>query len=244
MSECHPSAPQTSCGSCLTLSGHPHWPPNRRPLQTSVRRWSRSLRLMRWRLKARALHGISAIPRPASLRAPGRVPAGCLNDSLSEALDLGRTLCALAGVDPDPGFEGRALLRDPAPEAIFSVVGQGAAGTRASSASDIGTWPDGRGWPRRACLRTHRYRFDMNVRQDGGPVLQENEDNFMTDSLRDPAERHNIAADPAQADHVAAFRNTLLERAASALEPSFVPRYTAEEVGAFAPPAPAPRRST
>jgi len=173
---------------------------------------------------------------PLVLRAPGQVPAGTVNDTLSEALDLGRTLCQLADIPPDPGFEGRALLAGPEPEAVFAVIGQGARGSCASSASNIGTWPDGGGWPRRACLRTRRYRFDMNVVQDGAPVAPANEDPFLADTRDDPAELHNLAADPAHADRVAAFRAALLARAASAREPAFVPAYSVAEVGDYAPP--------
>ena len=187
-------------------------------------------------LLAKVVHAPQSQRVPLILRAPGRVPEGRVDDSLSEALDLGRTLCALAGIDPDPEFEGRALLHDPAPEAVHSVIGYGGAGTTASSAANVGTWPDGRGWPRRACLRTQRFRFDMNVRQDGGPVLPENEDMFLADSLADPAEHRNLAADPAHAETVARFRDMLLARTATALEPDFVPAYSPAEVGAFAPP--------
>lgn len=173
---------------------------------------------------------------PMILRAPWAVPAGAVDDSLSEAVDLARTVCALAGVAPDPGFEGRSLLDGPPPGMVFGVVGNGAPGSRASSAANVGLWPDGRGWPRRACLRTRRWRFDMNIRQDGAPVRPENEDAFLADSLADPGEGVNLAADPAHAARVAAFRRLLLDRAAGALEPAFVPAYSAAEVGAFAPP--------
>lgn len=173
---------------------------------------------------------------PLILRAPGQVPAGEVDDTLSEALDLGRTLCHLAGIPADPDFGGRALPGGPEPEAIFAVIGQGAPGSRASSAANIGPWPDGGGWPRRACLRTRRYRFDMDVVQDGAPIAPANEDPYLADTLADPAERHNLAHDPAHAGLVAGFRAALLARAAEALEPAFVPGYSATEIGAFAPP--------
>lgn len=172
---------------------------------------------------------------PLILAGPG-VPAGQVDDGLSEALDLARTFCALAGLRPDPGFEGRDLLSDPPPEAVFAVVGQGAPGSRASSASNLGTWPDGRGWPRRACLRTRDWRFDMNVRQDGAPVADADADPFLADLRADPEERVNLAFHPAQAGRVAGFAARLRARAARAVEPAFVPAFSAAEVGAFAPP--------
>lgn len=173
---------------------------------------------------------------PLIVRWPDRVPAGEVRHDLSEAVDLARTLCDLAGIAPDPAFEGRALFRDPAPEAVFSVVGMGHRGACASSAAHVGAWPDGRGWPRRACLRTERWRFDMNVVQDGAPILPHNEDPFLADSHADPAELTNLAAEPGEAERVATFRATLLARADEAVEPAFVPEFSAAEVGAFAPP--------
>lgn len=174
---------------------------------------------------------------PLLVRAPWRIAPGTVREDLSEALDLARTLCDLAEIPPGDAFEGRALFDgSAAPEAVYSVIGMGHTGACASSAAHVGAWPDGRGWPRRACVRTERWRFDMNVRQDGAPVAPENEDPFLADTIADPQELTNLAADPAHAGRVAAFRAALLARAEGALEPAFVPEFSAAEVGAFAPP--------
>lgn len=188
-------------------------------------------------LLAKIVHSPASQQIPLIVRHAPRIAPGTVRTDLSEALDLARTLCDLAGIAPAPAFEGRALFGDaPAPEAVYSVIGSGHEGACASSAAHVGTWPDGRGWPRRACVRTERWRFDMNVRQDGGPVARENEDPFLADSIADPAELINLAADPAHAERCAAFRAALLARAATTLEPAFVPEFSAAEVGAFAPP--------
>lgn len=186
-------------------------------------------------LLAKVVHAPQSQRIPLVIRGPG-LPAGEIRDDLSEAVDLARTLCGLAGIAPDPAFHGRDLFNEPAPEMIFSTIGQGHLGASASSAANVGAWDGGLGWPRRACLRTDRWRFDMNVRQDGGPVASENEDAFLADSLEDPQEVRNLARDPAHAGQVAAFRTCLLDRAAAALEPAFVPQFSAAEVGEFAPP--------
>ncbi len=186
-------------------------------------------------LLAKVVHAPQSQRIPLILRAPG-LPRGVTRDDLSEAMDLARTLCGLAGIAPDSGFAGRDLFADPAPDAVFSTIGQGHLGATASSAAHVGSWPGDLGWPRRACLRTARWRFDMNVRQDGGPVAPENEDAFLADSHDDPLELRNLARDPGQAERVAGFRDRLLSRAATAREPDFVPEFSAAEVGEFAPP--------
>ncbi|MDF0595277.1 sulfatase [Psychromarinibacter halotolerans] len=186
-------------------------------------------------LLAKVVHAPQSQRIPLIVRAPG-LPAGTVRNDASEALDLARTLSGLAGIAPDPEFAGCDLFDDPPERDVFSVIGQGHAGAAASSAAQVGGWPDGRGWPRRACIRSGRWRFDMNVRQDGGHVLAENEDPFLCDTAADPFERYNLAADPAHAARVARFRGILLDRAAGALEPAFVPAFSAEEVGEFAPP--------
>ncbi len=174
---------------------------------------------------------------PLIVRAPGIVPAGRVDDALSEGLDVARTSCTLAGIAPDTAFEGRCVRTGAEPEAVFSVIGKGAEGSRASSAANVGPWPDGRGWPRRACVRTRRFRVDMNVRQDGGPVIAANEDALPADRLAHPQEPTNPAGDPAHAATVARFRAMLRARAAEAVQPAFVPACSAAETGALAPPA-------
>ncbi len=173
---------------------------------------------------------------PLILSWPGHLPEGEEREDLSEAMDLARTLCDVAGIDPDPGFEGRSLISDPAPDWVHAVVGTGHAGAMASSAAHIGRWPDGRGWPRRASIRSDRWRFDMNIRQDGGRVPPENEDPFLADRRIDPDERINLAGEPAHRALVARLRGLLQERAAGSIEPDFVPDYSPAEVGEFAPP--------
>jgi arylsulfatase A-like enzyme len=53
---------------------------------------------------------------PAIVRAPGVTPAGVSSSALSSHVDLARTICGLAGAEPDPGMHGVDLgpvLRSP-----------------------------------------------------------------------------------------------------------------------------------
>ena len=71
----------------------------------------------------------------------------------------------------------------------------------------------------------------MNVRKDGTPLLPEDEDIFITNWLTDPLERENLIGDPELAGTVAALRSAVLNLAATGIEPSFIPSYSAEERG-------------
>jgi choline-sulfatase len=174
------------------------------------------------------------VPRIVSW--PGTLPKDAVREDLAQSLDLARTLCHLAGVAPSDGFRGRALFADPPPEAIYASVGNGTPGARASVAANKGIWRTGAGWPRRGCVRTDRWRLDMNLRMDGGPVPPGEEDVFLTDWRADPSERRNLASD---VDHEAtrtALVTSLSRFAAKSIEPDFVPRYSPEESPEFAPP--------
>lgn len=167
---------------------------------------------------------------------PGVVPEGELRDDLTENLDLARTLCDLAHVPPLESFGGRSVFSEPEPERVFATIGTGARGARASVAADLGTWRNGRGWPRRCCIRTRRYRFDMNVRQDDAPIEEAEEDAFLADVQSDPLEVQNLAGDPAFADLVADLRSSVLEHGEDAVEPPFIPTFSADEAPEFVPP--------
>lgn len=167
---------------------------------------------------------------------PGTLPAGVVRDDLAQGIDLGPTLCHLAGLAPAAHVRGRALFRDPPPDAIFASVGSGAPGARASSAANKGAWRNGGGWPRRGCIRTARWRLDMNIRQDGAKMPAHETDIFLADWQTDPLERRNHADDP---DHAAirdALAGRLAEFVADPVEPAFVPAFSPAEAPEFAPP--------
>ncbi len=176
------------------------------------------------------------VPRIVSWQGLGQGLVGTERDDLAQSMDLARTLCHLAGIEAPEGFRGRALFADPAPDAIFASVGSGTPGARASAAANKGAWRTGAGWPRRGCIRTDRWRLDMNLRIDGGKVPPGEEDVFLADWRADPKERRNLAAEPAHAATCAALVARLTNFTADSREPDFVPRFSASESPDFAPP--------
>ena len=69
--------------------------------------------------------------------------------------------------------------------------------------------PDGRGWPRRACIRTQRYRLDLSSRIDGAYTTAEDEDLFFVDTEICPEENRNMAALPEYAGVIQVLRQKL-----------------------------------
>jgi choline-sulfatase len=187
-------------------------------------------------LFAKVVHAPQSQRVPLLVSWPGHLPQGEVRGDLAQGLDLARTFCGLAGIAPDPSFGGRSLFSDPEPDAIWSTLGSGAPGSRASSAANKGLWRNGGGWPRRTCLRTGSWRFDMNVRQDGAPIDPAEEDPFLADTAADPREQVNLAADPAHTALVAELRARVLAHAATAIEPAFVPAFSPDESPEFLPP--------
>lgn len=165
-----------------------------------------------------------------------QLPEGARRTDLTENMDLARTLCDLAGLAPYAAFEGRSVFSDPPPEAIFATVGTGALGAKGSAAANRGSWRNGGGWPRRSCVRTANWRFDMNIRQDGKRVLEAEEDWFLANVVDDPRELINLAHDPEHREVVSSLRDRILSLAASAVEPDFIPAFSEDEAPEFRPP--------
>jgi choline-sulfatase len=169
---------------------------------------------------------------PRLIAWPGRLPAGQVRADLAQSLDLARTLCGLAGIEPAATFEGRDLFGPgPAPEMIFSTIGFGERESHALPNQVVGTWSDGTGWPRRSCVRTARYRLDMTVRRNGAPVPPGEEDPYLADLAVDPFEAVNRAGDPLYAEVLDGLRTALRAHAATAHEPASVPIYSDRERG-------------
>ncbi|MGW5718754.1 sulfatase family protein [Amycolatopsis sp. NPDC003865] len=133
---------------------------------------------------------------PLIVRRPGR-SGGERRDELVQSLDLARTLLATAGIPAAVPMAGRDLFGEPEPDHVLATIGYGDPASRAFPNRDEGTWDDGRGWPRRSCIRTRRYRLDATVRIDGHPAAPGEEDVFLADSLADPRELRNLAESPA-----------------------------------------------
>lgn len=149
---------------------------------------------------------------------PGTMAAGIVRNDLSDSLDFARSLCGLAGLAVPPALKGRNLFADPAPEAIYSTIGYGEIDSRMGPNGGRGDWSGGRGWPRRSCVRTARYRLDKNMRIDGHPADPGDEDIFLADVAADPREMTNLAGRPDHADVVKRLSAMLSEHAKGAVE--------------------------
>ncbi len=160
---------------------------------------------------------------PLLIAAPGRVAADQHRADLCENLDLGRTLFSLAGLDAPGQFRGRDLFQDPPPKAVFSVIGYGEPESLAFPLGRFGRYLGDTGWPRRACVRTERYRLDMTVRHEGRPVDPHRQDLFVADVQADPLEMHNLARSPLGANTVANLTGLLEAHLANAVEGHAVP---------------------
>ncbi|MBV7336805.1 sulfatase-like hydrolase/transferase [Chloroflexi bacterium TSY] len=145
---------------------------------------------------------------PESHRVPrliswaGTLAGGQTREDISESLDLARTLFSLLELETPTQFNGRDLFNDSAPEAVYASIGYGFSDSRSFPNLGVGDYGDEHGWPRRACIRTERYRLDKNVRLDGEAVDAAHEDVFLTDVLADPSESQNLAANPTLANVV------------------------------------------
>ena len=147
---------------------------------------------------------------PRIISQPGTVPRGQVRDDICEGLDLARTLFALAGIESPEQFKGRDLMDSTPPEAVFGTIGYGYRSSWAFPYLGHGRYPDDHGWPRRACVRTERYRLDRTVRRDGEIVGPEERDMFFCDWKEDPFETRNRADDPALAGEIERL-NALLD---------------------------------
>ncbi len=156
---------------------------------------------------------------PLLMAWPGSLPSSQVNAEISESLDLARTLFDLAGIPAPGGFKGRSLVSQPAPEAVYATLGHGRPFSRMGPNSGKGCWHGGRGWPRRACVRTARWRYEKNILLDGKPPeTAEDADIFMADTQNDPAEIVNLAARPETADTAAWLDARLAAHAAFSVE--------------------------
>ena len=138
---------------------------------------------------------------PQSHRVPllisykGVLPEGSEVDLICENLDLAKTIFGLTGIDAPKQFRGRDLFNDEPVDEVYSTIGFGHKSSSAYPNIKYGTYYGEKGWPRRACIRTDRYRLDKNIRIDDQPVTKEDEDIFFTDINIYPNENKNLVKD-------------------------------------------------
>lgn len=151
------------------------------------------------------------------MRGPGAFKAGTVQDAMVSHLDIFPTLCDLVGIEKPDWLMGKSLLPllhgevDHLHEALFAEVSYHAA------------------YEPKRCVRTTRWKYVR--RYDGGttPVLPNCDDSpskqlwlahgwqteplehpeELYDLLFDPAERNNLAADPAHHDTLLHLRSRL-----------------------------------
>ncbi len=110
-------------------------------------------------------------------------------------LDTGPTLLGLCGLAIPSEFEGLDLFKEKHEE-VYAAVGYGKSSSRAFPNKNQGRWSSHEGWPQRVCIRTDRYRLDMNTQINGQWVSAEQEDVYFTDRLADPKEMKNLVSMP------------------------------------------------
>ena len=175
---------------------------------------------------------------PASQRIPLIVvhpdlPHGTRRDDLAQGIDLPRTFAGLAAAEPDPAFGGRDLFGGAdAPARVLATIGYGETSSFAYPNLGIGRWSDGRGWPRRSCVRTERYRLDRTTRIDGAPAAPDDWDVFLADRETDRREVVNRAGDPALADLEAELLAAIHELTEGAVETDPAVVYSSATPGA------------
>ena len=147
---------------------------------------------------------------------PGQQGARVKN--ICSNIDLARTLLGLLGVPVPAQFKGCDLFSGQYPQEVFATIGFGEADSYAFPLVRAGRLPGDRGWPRRACIRTQRYRLDISSRIDAVYTNEENEDLFFVDTQVCPEEDRNMADCPEYAQIVSQLRGRLREHLTGCLE--------------------------
>lgn len=134
---------------------------------------------------------------PLIISCPEKIPHK-VNHDICEGIDIGPTLLSLAQLPIPKEYKGINLMNN-YKEYLYSTIGYGEKNSYAFPFKQQGKYKNDQGWPRRACVRTGRYRFEMNVKIDG--VFVE-EDMFFCDCLKYPLENINLIDDPEYKDVV------------------------------------------
>lgn len=159
---------------------------------------------------------------PLLIRGAGFTP-GSVRDDVCDSTDLAPTVARLAGIAADLAWTGRDLVTTASNDhAVFSIIGQGREDSRQFPNLGFGD-VDGAPWPRRACLRTQRWRYERTVRVAGQPIAATDPaaDAVLIDSQADPDEVHNLIADPGYAEQIAGCERQLWAWLTDAVEPDW-----------------------
>jgi choline-sulfatase len=151
---------------------------------------------------------------PLIARLPGVTAAGSRTDAVCSLLDLGPTLCELAGAEPMTDVDGRSLLPltggrrpDDWPDETFSEL------------ADLEYWPrrPGSGYQASRMIRSGRWKLWLDADAEKLPPV-------LFDLQEDPGEKRDLGASPEHAE----VRRGLLARLNEGWDPGEVARASAE----------------
>ena len=161
----------------------------------------------------RASHAV-----PLIIADPDSPEKGRREERLCSNIDIARTVLSMLGVAVPEQFKGCDLAAGEHPGEVYSTIGYGEPDSCAFPNRQLGRLPDGRGWPRRSCIRTRDFRLDMNLRIDAAYTDASDEDLFFVDTRVCPAEDRNMARLPEYAQAVAELRAKLRAHAMACRE--------------------------
>jgi choline-sulfatase len=131
---------------------------------------------------------------PCIMAGPG-IPKGKIVQGYTEAVDLGTTLMAMAGLEAPSHMEGKNMLT----QNKDSVIGEVYLGSI-----------------RRSWIRTHRWSMDFTSEIKGIPTQTEEErDGKLIDIQNDPLEHNNLYRDPAYAPIITELREQFRQKTGS-----------------------------
>lgn len=156
---------------------------------------------------------------PLIISYPKKLPKGIRKESICENLSLAKTLFALVGIENPKQFKGQDLFSSENKEEVYGTIGFGHKTSKGFPNREYGTYINEYGWPRRACIRTQKYRLDKNIRINGIPASKQDEDIFFVDVTKDKEEITNMLDWKAYETIVDELLNKLNEHIKDCLEP-------------------------
>lgn len=155
---------------------------------------------------------------PLIMSWPGHLPEDEVRSDINELVDRGRTLLGLCGVEPPEQMRGRNVFgTTPATGAAYAVIGSGEPDTYLYALPKVGP-----NVPRRFCIRTTEWRYEVSVRINGTDLSPDDpaRQPSLIDLASDPSARHNVAGQPEYADIEKRLAARLEEWASLALAPA------------------------
>lgn len=150
---------------------------------------------------------------PLIISCKNKVDIG-INHNICEGIDLAPTLLSLSDIPIPEHFQGMNLFKEKK-DYVYSTIGFGEANSYAFPNKKQGKYIDDQPWPRRACIRTQKYRLDMNVRQNGQTKF---DDIFFCDVEKYPLENVNLVNEHEYTEIINDLYNKLKEHVKNSVE--------------------------